>query len=855
MVNSSKDFIKSLNNFTSALESIVEVLYKQANSGEELSDIFKLSKEQSNSMNRMADALNVLTNDTKDLKNDNKKILQTLKSIQQKDNKGIFDRITNDNDKNKITSGVETIGLIAGGLLAIGLAFKVIGEVDPATILSVSISLPLIAYSFAKIAEIKNLTLENVTVVSAGIVIMSLGLALSSYILNKAPVISLNTFLSLLAVSSALTIMSYGYSNILQSLDGVSYSDLFKASISLPLMSMGIVLSAMVFGMIGSVNFDYLGIIMFAGTLALSATIMALPIWVLDKLGITPVKALEGSLSIVAISGGIMASSWLLALGTYTNSPDLDWTINTIAALGAFGLGTILLGTELEASGGLGLGAITLGVVGMGILAAGLIGIAAITSAGNFSGGPSLEWTQSLALWMLALVPATLLLGNPVSIIMADLAITTMSILAKGLVTIADIVKSGDFSGGPSKQWSEGIGLALVLFGNALNNLSPGLFSNESTDDKVSAMIKMASSLKQISLTIKGGDYKGGPSKEWSEGVGNALVLFGNALNNIKNEGFWSIFSNETSDDRVNALIKLSSSLKEISLAVKGGNYTGGPSEAWTKGSAQSILAFAQAMGFLQNSGIDSDDLEEWIAVSPLLGTGLAGVANSIAAGNYTIYPDAGWSDSIQSLFDIYIKSIDMKDQIEEGIDVFNDISKSIPRIANIMSKMNLALGGGQTLSSSINDIERLNNAYNNLSTSIVSLANSLSKLSINNMPAFNQLTNGLIALSIIDSDDLEDVLDLMNEKSEDVNELFKKISQSQNNESDELFNTNNSKVKGGLNTNILQQPQPSTVQQNPNVKVEKLLSEIYNVLNKIYSEVDGVNDKAPIITPGLNHK
>ena len=850
MARPSKEFIKSLSDFTSALEAIVDVLYDQINSEDDIGEMFTISKQQTETMAKMAESIVLLTNDSKVIRHDTTEILKTLKSIQQRENRGIIDRITDDKDKSKIVSGVETIRLIAGGILAIGLAFKVLGDVDIETVVSISLALPLIAYAFDKIGSIEGLTIGKVTTVAAGVVLMSAGLVLASHFLNMTPEISAGKFLTLAAVSATLAIMSYGYANILESLDGVTYGDLFKAAISLPLMAAGIVASAMIFGLLGSVDFDYLGIIMFSGTLAISATIMALPIWVLDKLGITPVGALEGSLSIVAIAGGIMVSSLLLQMGTYDNTPDLSWTLNTAVALGAFGIGAALIGM----AGPAGLLSIGIGVAGMAILAGGLLLIDSIISNGDFTGEHSLEWAQSLGMWMLALVPSALILGNPIALLMAGIATATFAVLAKGLVTIADIVRGGDFTGGPSKQWSEGIGTALVLFGNALNNISPGLFSSETTDQKVEAMIKMASSLKGISMTVKGGDYTGGPSKDWAEGIGTALVLFGNALNNIKDDGFWSIFSSESSDDRVNALIKLASSLKEISTAVKGGDYTGGPSEAWTKGSAQSILAFAQAMGVLQDSGIDSDDLAEWIQVSPLLGTGLAGVANSIAAGNYTVYPSQEWNDGINTMFSIYTKSVEMKDQIEEGMEVFESIGESIPGISSVMRRLHYAIGGGQSISESVSEMEKLNRVYNDLATSIKVLAESLSTLSVDNMPNFRSLTNGLIALSVIDSDDLEDVLDVMSEKSEDISTLFSKISEASDDNVDKLFGEDGSKT-GVQSLPQITQPQAPQQQINQNAKMEKLLADINNVLNKILTEVDGVNDKPPVIASSITHK
>ena len=78
-----------------------------------------------------------------------------------------------------IKSGVGTIMMIAGGVLAIGAAFSIIGKVDFGTVLSLSIALPLIAIAFEKIAQLKDLTPSSMV----NILIITLGMAASIFIM------------------------------------------------------------------------------------------------------------------------------------------------------------------------------------------------------------------------------------------------------------------------------------------------------------------------------------------------------------------------------------------------------------------------------------------------------------------------------------------------------------------------------------------------------------------------------------------------------------------------------------------------------------------------------------------------
>ena len=59
--------------------------------------------------------------------------------------------------KSKIKDGIQTVILIAGGVLAIGLAFKLIGQVDFLSVISLSMGILYVSLAFAEIAKIKDL--------------------------------------------------------------------------------------------------------------------------------------------------------------------------------------------------------------------------------------------------------------------------------------------------------------------------------------------------------------------------------------------------------------------------------------------------------------------------------------------------------------------------------------------------------------------------------------------------------------------------------------------------------------------------------------------------------------------------
>ena len=76
------------------------------------------------------------------------------KSIKKaRENEGIFDKVSDKKQIKNIKTGVSTVLLIAGAVLAIGLAFKVVGSVNFAAVISLSIAMPLIAIAFSEIAS------------------------------------------------------------------------------------------------------------------------------------------------------------------------------------------------------------------------------------------------------------------------------------------------------------------------------------------------------------------------------------------------------------------------------------------------------------------------------------------------------------------------------------------------------------------------------------------------------------------------------------------------------------------------------------------------------------------------------
>ena len=72
---------------------------------------------------------------------------------------------------------------MAGAILAIGSAFKVIGEVDFKSVLALSVALPLLAISFDQVGQTTK-SPKEAGLIALNMVIMSVGIASSGAILS-----------------------------------------------------------------------------------------------------------------------------------------------------------------------------------------------------------------------------------------------------------------------------------------------------------------------------------------------------------------------------------------------------------------------------------------------------------------------------------------------------------------------------------------------------------------------------------------------------------------------------------------------------------------------------------------------
>ena len=371
-----------------------------------------------------------------------------------------------------------------------------------------------------------------------------------------------------------------------------------------------------------------------------------------------------------------------------------------------------------------------------------------------------------------AFAPAVVLLGTLSAIPFVGGAILESGSdavlgIARTIVGAADILASGNFTGGPTKDWAEGIAISLgafapiykmLLLSGAMSALfgggvSPDDFAN-AIDTVTNGIVKAANSFSKETV------FEGGPTKEWAEGVGGAIGAFAPVYGMLLENSGW-LSSGVSVDDFKAAINTVAEGIIEVSDKFKGATFEGGPSEEWAAGVGGAISAFAPVYNAIKD---DVDNLE---------------------------YMNEGILDMTDSIIEVgkrFSKNPDIWGSYPNE-DWVNGIRTSIEGFANIVSgenKIDLdAFEGGLISDSPIENIadgmHSMADAYDRLGDSIVKFNTSLDGMNLEKVNAFRMLTNNIAVLSAMDSDMFSDMMEVLEENSSVFTDLLKQQSAQDN--------------------------------------------------------------------------
>lgn len=526
-----KQLLAALDNLSVALEMLSESLSKKDSSSPVASAVKSGSFE---------DQLKSISKGISDIKSDNKKILDNQETIlklqrEKKDNSmNVFEGSGKENNKKMLKDGISVIVLIAGAVLAIGLAFRLIGSVDWKSVLAISIALPMMAYAFEKVAKVKDLTPGKVFMVGLALVGISIAMVLSSRILSGVTPIGFFQALTVIFIATAFGAAAVGIGYLLKAFKDIKASDALKASIVLPIVllavSIAITASSFVLQAVQPIGLAQ------AFTVILIAAAFGVVSFGLGKL-LSAFKNIKDSdamtaakimpIVLIGLSVAIAGASWLFSMivpiGFFQALTAI--VIAATFVVLSYSVQPLIKGVKGISEKDILNGTLVLLALSAAVVAASwMLMLMAPVPFSNVFKFLFLSLAISASVVVLAFaVKIVNKLGKPKDYLEGGMSIL---VIATTIMLSSLIISQGNYGVYPGLMWTLFTGLSVIgfgLIGFLFGKIgSPGDFIKGGI-----SIIAIATSIMVTSLILSIGSYNIYPGIEWSLGVGLTIALFG----------------------------------------------------------------------------------------------------------------------------------------------------------------------------------------------------------------------------------------------------------------------------------------------------------------------------------------
>jgi len=665
------------------------------------------------------------------------------------------------------------------------------------------------------------------------IILVSISRAIvdSSHLLSGVKLITFGQFLTSVGIAIVFIPISFALPYISKALKDINVVKAILMPIILVAMAYAIQQASLILSEVKSINIGLLfNIIAQSITLAIIGIALGYAFKLIGGIPITTV--IKGGLILLAIAATLMLSSLIIAKGTYDVYPDLNWVLNTALALGTFGAAVIALG--LIATTGVGLVAYLAGIPMVLGIAATIVKVSEILSKGTFNNPGMFEWAASTALLYATFTPILILLGGVAvanAVVSAfgpnpwKLAGGMMIDIANTIVGVSNVFKEASFTGGPSKDWAEGVGIAIgafapvyrMLVANSIMKIFGG--GGIGPDDFNKAIETVSGGIIfAAKLFANTTAFKNGPPKAWAEGVGGAIGAFAPVYAVLaKSKGTWK--KGPSIDDMKNAIKTISESIVEAANFF-GKNeaafdITKAPKKAWAEGVGGAISAFIPALDFIsKNSGIFRGDGSK-LLLKGLTGTamGIVNASHLLSGGNYnTIVPET-WTTSLSKSIKTYVDLIanyiyPKREWLGDALSKFSWVTKSMKKTGKIFGQIGKSVANVpenwmvnvdsnirmyielakylttaktqySSVTNAVSNMKEIALSYTQLAKGVSKLNSELEKIDLDKLNALKNLTGSIVLLSLMDSEQFNSMMDALEEKAsvfvDVINELDKK--------------------------------------------------------------------------------
>ena len=670
MAKIDEKYTEALGNYNKSLEKIVEILQEQVKRKD--TDIMEtmLKNMDEKKLSQIVEDLKEIKTTSKKIETNQQKILEEIKSVKKQKEAGMFGEVSDPKNKGKIIDGIKIITLIAGGVLAIGLAFKLIGPIDVISVIGLGIAISLMAVTFSYITEkLKGITIGRTIAISGMMFVMSMAIAASSKVLAFTAPMTLKTMISVTFTATALGAAVY---LLTQAVSRIHFNlrtifGLILLPFLAPIVSTAIVTSSHIlkqaatldFRTILSVTFTSiaLGIALYAVTTAVSKMNMSSSVITFLTKG-----AVFGMI-IGAVAGGIVLASWL-----FSKITPISVMQGLTAIFTAVTLGIVLYAVSKVAE-------FSDGITIMKAISIGALMVVAAwaikKSSEILSGVVPFSFTFALGLVITTIAIGIALVAfsfawkmfssNMVRIGLGGVGVggssafrtaSTILIVAFTIAAASWILSAGNYTGAyPDWKWSTQVGLSIVVFGGAI--LAIGILMDKAgfaqgLDYKDALnMIIISGTIVAVSWILQLGLYDKYPTDKWIKNVGISMLIFGGYILGLgvlmDKAGFAQGLDYK---DFLNMVI-IAGTILAVSLILSVGAYDKYPSIDWIKDVGLSLTLFGAGM-FLFGKFDPSGANVTMGAIAILIVAGTIWLVSKILnEGSYDKFPSLGWSSGV----------------------------------------------------------------------------------------------------------------------------------------------------------------------------------------------------------------
>ena len=559
----------------------------------------------------------------KQLQKDTKEILKNQKTIINLAQKKSKDSKTSDVEKlggdkksqSNFKEGIGVILLIAVAVLAIGFAFKLIGGVNFASVIALSIALAILSISFAKTYKVLkevgfNYKKDSIALI-VSITSIATSIMIASVILSFVTPITFSKLFTIVFLGAAFAMLAPSIAKLISAFAGVGFMALVKAVIFLPLVlgsiALGIAFASWAFQLIKPITLTQF---LTAVGIGLVFTIVSFGIKKLlgafKRIGMASVAKAVIFLPLVlpAIALGIALASHALQL-----IKPISWSqffttvfIGIVFTVLAYGLNKIIGAFKGMDPGTTAMAAIMIPIVFVGLAYA--ISFSSIA----FNKIKPISFGQFLTALGISAVFVVLSFG--IQKIVRAISRTKWQDIPKlpvffTLVSIAIMLSSYILS--VAKIIPVANLFKLALFGAILAGLMMVMTFPIKALSKIGikdllmgslGVIVVSAAIMVSSLILGVGNYKNYPKLGWALGVGLAIILFSPAillLGAIAASGFGALVILAGAA----MVLVVAATITATSYILAAGKYGTYPPLSWSASVGMSLAAFATGMVLL----------------------------------------------------------------------------------------------------------------------------------------------------------------------------------------------------------------------------------------------------------------